>query len=297
MSRTRRTVGCGMRTNGRQSTRRWRRGTWLPAGSVLDCSPTWYCSATGSRSCTRPARRSAMSSARACPGSPGPTASRCSWTTSATRPSSTGPSPPSGPGSGAPGRPVDQRGTGMGLVICRRSSRSWAAASASRATADPTSGASGPRPWTPAGQPRNGGRGRHRRGRGRRRAGVERLARSRYEPPGPPQLVLLDLKMPRMDGLEVLRLGRAGSCASRPTAAASAPRSSSWPTTGPVQGLTRRPGRFHRVAGRSGRRRCARHRRGRRPVRQRPGRLERRAAQGENDCRAAATRCGSRVRC
>ena len=39
---------------------------------------------------------------------------------------------------------------------------------------------------------------------------MERLARSRFEPGGPPQLVLLDLKMPRMDGLELLGRIRAG---------------------------------------------------------------------------------------
>jgi two-component system, response regulator len=38
---------------------------------------------------------------------------------------------------------------------------------------------------------------------------VERLARSRFGPGGRPQLVLLDLKMPRMDGLKVLRRIRA----------------------------------------------------------------------------------------
>jgi PAS domain S-box-containing protein len=49
-------------------------------------------------SCTRPASRSTTSSARACPAWPGPRASRCSWTTSATRSASTGPRRPCRPG-------------------------------------------------------------------------------------------------------------------------------------------------------------------------------------------------------
>jgi CheY-like chemotaxis protein len=44
---------------------------------------------------------------------------------------------------------------------------------------------------------------------------MARLARARFEPGGPPQLVLLDLKMPRMGGLELLGRIRAGEATQR----------------------------------------------------------------------------------
>ena len=44
---------------------------------------------------------------------------------------------------------------------------------------------------------------------------LQRLARARFEPGGQPRLVLLDLKMPRLGGLEVLRRIRADESTQR----------------------------------------------------------------------------------
>jgi hypothetical protein len=75
---------------------------WLPAGNVHVCSPSWYCSGYGFEKLHVASEEIDYQLGQGLPGSPGPRASGCCWRTSASRAGSTGPGPPSGPGSARP---------------------------------------------------------------------------------------------------------------------------------------------------------------------------------------------------
>ena len=75
---------------------------WLPAGDVLVCSPTWFCSGYGFEKLHAASEEVTYEPGQGLPGLAWPGASRCCWRTSATWDVSTGPSPPSGPASGRP---------------------------------------------------------------------------------------------------------------------------------------------------------------------------------------------------